>query len=259
MQSAALTAAAIPIAYAAWDVEPPDLATVLGFFTTENVAGNVTVPHKQAASRLCGRLTAVARVVGAVNTFWVEDGVLVGDNTDVGGFHNAVVRLRGAVPARTRIALLGGGGAAAAVLAAAAGWPRCEVRLWNRTHERAVALAARFPGVATPVRSALDALAGASLVVHATSIGMMNDEMPIDPFLIPSGADVIDLVYRPGETAWVRAARAEGHRACDGLPMLVEQGALAFERWFGQPPDRAAMWRAVGDAPAGASRPLGRR
>jgi shikimate dehydrogenase len=57
---------------------------------------------------------------------------------------------------------------------------------------------------------------------------------------------VLDLVYRPHETAWVRAARARGHRAADGLAMLIEQGALAFERWFGVEPDREAMWAAVG-------------
>jgi shikimate dehydrogenase len=56
---------------------------------------------------------------------------------------------------------------------------------------------------------------------------------------------VMDLVYRRGETAWVRQARARGLRAVDGLPMLIEQGALAFERWFGEAPDRAAMWAAV--------------
>jgi shikimate dehydrogenase len=82
---------------------------------------------------------------------------------------------------------------------------------------------------------------------------MTGDDVPIDPHLIPVGADVMDLVYRPNETTWVRAVRAEGHRACDGLPMLVEQGALAFERWFGREPDRAVMWAAVdGHRPRGA-------
>jgi shikimate dehydrogenase len=67
----------------------------------------------------------------------------------------------------------------------------------------------------------------------------------VDVARLPQGADVIDLVYGPNETAWVRAARAAGHRAMDGLAMLIEQGALAFERWFGMAPDRDAMWRAA--------------
>jgi shikimate dehydrogenase len=83
------------------------------------------------------------------------------------------------------------------------------------------------------------------LVVNATTIGLTGHDHPIDPTLLPPGADVIDLVYRPGETAWARAARARGHRATDGLSMLVEQGALAFERWFGITPDHNAMWRAA--------------
>jgi shikimate dehydrogenase len=86
------------------------------------------------------------------------------------------------------------------------------------------------------------------LVVNATPIGLAgagDAEMPVDVNRLPRGADVLDLVYRPGETAWVRAARARGHRAADGLAMLVEQGALAFERWFGMAPDRPAMWAAV--------------
>jgi len=69
--------------------------------------------------------------------------------------------------------------------------------------------------------------------------------MPVDPALLPRDADVIDLVYRAGETAFVRAARARAHRAADGLAMLVEQGALAFERWFGLTPDRQAMWESL--------------
>jgi shikimate dehydrogenase len=107
-------------------------------------------------------------------------------------------------------------------------------------------LCARFPGLAIPVGRAIDAVAGAALVVHATTVGVGDDAIPIDPALLPPGADVMDLVYRRGETIWVRNARARGHRAVDGLPMLIEQGALAFERWFGVVPNRPAMWAAVG-------------
>jgi shikimate dehydrogenase len=86
---------------------------------------------------------------------------------------------------------------------------------------------------------------GAALIVNATRVGVADDAIPIDPALLPPNADVMDLVYRRGETAWIRQVRARGIRAVDGLPMLIEQGALAFERWFGQTPDRDAMWAAV--------------
>jgi len=241
MQQAALRAAGVPLRYDAMDVLPADLASTLAMLAAEGAAGNVTVPHKERVAEACARVTAVARRAGAVNTFWVEDGLLVGDNTDVGGFHNAVVQLRGAAPDHALIGVIGAGGAAAAVLTAVAAWAGCEARIWNRNEPRAAGLVARFPGVAALARSPADAVARAALVVHATTIGMGTDDMPLDPAALPPGADVLDLVYRPGETTWVRAARAHGHRACDGLPMLVEQGALAFERWLGQPPDRAIM------------------
>jgi shikimate dehydrogenase len=245
IQNAALHAAGIPLAYEACDVTSPDLAAMLGVLARQGAAGNVTAPHKAAVAGACTHLTPVARQVGAVNTFWTEDGTLTGDNTDVEGFHNAVVDLRGAAPSHATIALLGAGGAAAAVLAAVAAWDGCTARVWNRTPEHSRALCARFPGVAVPVETAASAAAGAALVVHATTVGMTGDAIPIDPALLPATADVMDLVYRRGETAWVRDARARGLRAVDGLPMLIEQGALAFERWFGEAPDRAAMWSAL--------------
>jgi shikimate dehydrogenase len=76
-------------------------------------------------------------------------------------------------------------------------------------------------------------------------VGLRDDDLPIDPDCLRRDAGVLDLVYRPGATALVRAARAGGRSAADGLTMLVEQGALAFERWFGVPPDREVMWAAV--------------
>ena len=89
------------------------------------------------------------------------------------------------------------------------------------------------------------ALDGATLVVNATPVGLHDDEFPVAIEHIPKGAAVFDLAYRTGETAWVRAARNAGHRAADGEGMLVEQGALSFELWFGIEPDRNAMWSAL--------------
>jgi shikimate dehydrogenase len=245
MQTAALRSAGIALTYVAQDVLPEDLGATLDRLRAEGAAGNITVPHKARAVEYCGRVTPLAEQVGAVNTFWVERDTLVGDNTDVGGFRNAVVQLRGALPSHTAIAVIGAGGAAAAVLAAIADWPACEARVWNRTPARAAALVSRFSRCAVVAPSLAAAVADATLVVHATTIGLTDDAVPLDTLALPPGADVMDLVYRPGETAWIRAARANGHRACDGLPMLIEQGALAFERWFARPADRSAMSAAV--------------
>jgi len=244
-QNAALVAAGIPLRYEAVDVEPTAFEDVVATLKGQNTAGNVTIPFKERMHDACGVLSPLAQRVGAVNVFWIdEDGRLVGDNSDVGGFDAAVATLLGACPRDITVGLLGAGGAAAAVLAAVETWPGCTAHVYNRTPERARLLCERFGAVAQPVDD-VGVIAGAQLVVNATSIGIRDDAYPLSPSLIAPGAAVIDLVYRPGETAWIRALRARGHRACDGLPMLIEQGALAFERWFGVAPDREVMWRSV--------------
>jgi shikimate dehydrogenase len=180
-----------------------------------------------------------------VNTFWHEEGRLVGDNTDVGGLEASVRALLGDDMRSARVALVGAGGSAAAVLAAVERWGSARVSIYNRHMDRAERLAARFPAVAVVAPSLGDALRGATLVVNATPVGMRDQALPVAIELLPSGAAVFDLVYRSGGTAWATAAREAGHRTADGMAMLVEQGALAFARWFAQEPDRAAMWRAM--------------
>ena len=245
MQGAALASAKIPLRYEALDVDPAKFYTTVAQLRTENAAGNVTVPHKERMHLACDVVSPLATKVGAVNTFWFDDvGLLVGDNTDVGGFDATVGELLGATPSNITIGVLGAGGAAAAVLAAVESWDRCIAHVYNRTPERARILCERFGSVANPVDD-VGAVAGAQLVVNATSVGLRDDAFPIDPALVAPGAVVVDLVYRPGETAWVKATRARGHKSRDGIAMLVEQGALAFEKWFGVRADRAAMWEAV--------------
>ena len=82
-------------------------------------------------------------------------------------------------------------------------------------------------------------------MINASAAGLEYDATPVPIEALPYDAALADLVYRRGDTAWVRAARACGHRATDGLPMLIEQGALAFERWLGIAAPRDAMWDAV--------------
>ncbi|HJR41985.1 MAG TPA: shikimate dehydrogenase [Gemmatimonadaceae bacterium] len=249
MQNAAMRSVGIEIDYEALDVLPDELGGVLDGLAGARGAGNVTIPHKRSAAARCARLTPVAERVAAVNTFWVEgDGALVGDNTDVEAFDLLARQTLGTPPAGLRIALLGAGGGARAVLAAAERWRECTVAIYNRTEPRAAELAGHF-SIVTDVHDAMaPALHGAALVVNATPVGMEDARHPAPLEALDPGAVVIDLVYRAGQTAWVREARARGHRAADGLGMLVEQGALAFERWFGIPAPRAVMRQVVGRA-----------
>lgn len=240
-QNAALKAAGIPLVYEALEVREPRLRPVLRDLKKVSAAGNVTIPHKVAVHDRCDDLTDLALRAGAVNTFWFESGRLHGDNTDVGGFDAAARALLGGEPTEARLVLFGAGGAAAAVLAAVEAWPGARVAIVARNAERADALRRRFPDVARIEKSAKQALKDATLIINATPVGQQNDEQPIDVSLIPRSTAVMDLVYRRGGTPWVKAAREKGNRAADGLTMLLEQGALSFQRWFGMDPDREAM------------------
>ena len=244
LQNAALRCAALPLAYEPLDVEPSELDATLSALIEGGAAGNVTIPHKARVAAQCTRLTPLAARVGAVNTFWVADGALTGDNTDVGGFRQALRSLAPDLDRSRSVALLGAGGAAAAVLAALEDEGFSEVRVHARSLERAQSLRHRF-GCAIVVPDGGDAVRGAALVVNATPIGLDGHAQPIDVRVLASDAAVLDLVFGPRETPFVHAARARGLRASDGLEMLLAQGALAFERWFGIPPDRDAMRRAV--------------
>jgi shikimate dehydrogenase len=245
MQSAALRAAGIELRYEAIDVAPAHVQQTLAALREEGAAGNITIPYKEEVALACESLSPLAKRTGAVNTFWIDDGILCGDNTDAAGFEQAALVLVGRIPTRAKLAVLGAGGGAAGVLAAMERWDGCSVRLYNRTTARAHALATRFPSRVSVAASAREAVSEAVLVVNASAVGLRDDALPVPIDALSPNAAVLDLVYRAGETPFVRAARAAGHRAADGTRMLVEQGALAFERWFGIAPDRAVMWEAV--------------
>ena len=241
-QNAALRAAGMSLLYEAVDVMPRDLRALLKKLKDLGVAGNVTIPHKVAVHASCDELTDTAERVGAVNTFWFESGRLHGDNTDVGGFDAAARALLGGETKGARIVVFGSGGAAAAVIAAAEQWSDAQVSIVGRNFDHASKLAKRFRDVARAQKSIEEALVNATLVVNATPVGQREAEQPLDVALIPKTAAVMDLVYRRGGgTPWVKAARKRGNPAADGLPMLLEQGALSFQRWFGIEPDREVM------------------
>ncbi len=246
-QTAALQAAGIAATYEAMDVAPEQLESRLRELVRDGAAGNVTIPHKERVAQLCDVLTPLASRLGAVNTWWSVDGELHGDNTDVGGFDDAVVALLGEIPANARVAVLGAGGSARAVVAAVSAWPGSRVAIWSRTFARSESIVPLGPvGHTAPEEFMADALRGTDLVVNTTPIGMRDEQVPFNPAVLRAGAACLDLVYRKtGPTPFVQLARAQGRRADDGLGMLIGQGARAFERWFGLTADRDAMWAAV--------------
>lgn len=246
-QNAAIQAAGLHATYEAMAVGAADVASCLRSLVADGSAGNVTIPHKEQVASLCDVLTPLASRLGAVNTWWSENGLLHGDNTDVGGFDDAIIALLGEIPTHTRVAVLGAGGSARAVVAAINQWQRSSVAIWSRTMVRSESLVALGPrGRTTAEEFLANAIRDADIVVNTTPIGMRDEQIPVNPAVLRVGAACLDLAYRrTGPTPFVALARAQGRRAEDGLAMLIGQGARAFERWFDLVPDRSIMWAAV--------------
>jgi shikimate dehydrogenase len=215
------------------------------------VGANVTVPHKEAALALA-KPDALATAVGAVNTLWLEDGVLYATNTDVEGF---IASLDAAVPGwaedRRHVVVLGAGGAARAVVFGLLQRGVTEVRLANRNIDRANATRERFGNRVVACRWEVrnQLLSGASLLVNTTTLGMAGqEELTIDLAALGPDAIVADIVYAPLTTPLLAAARARGLRTVDGLGMLLNQAAGAFARFFGTRPQVTQALRTLVEA-----------
>ncbi len=260
LHQAALRALGQQGEYRLYEVPPADeaaLRRLLHALRQGSLQGlNVTLPHKERVAALTDALTPTAQAIGAVNTLYAREGQVWGDNTDAPGFWADLQAQLPQVAAHPGVALvLGAGGAARAVGYALLthGW---RVRVAARRLSQAQALCEHLS--AATGRSACTALAWAppdawlceapALVVNATPLGMaphaQTSPWPASlPW--PPNAALYDLVYNPHPTALVRQVRAAGLPATDGLGMLIEQAALAFERWTGLRPPREALWQAA--------------
>ena len=235
-------------AYLPLAVRPEDFEAVIRALPRMGFRGaNVTVPHKEAALALADHVDPLARRIGAVNTLVVrDDGSLEGRNTDAFGF---IENLRQGCPgfsaARGPAVVLGAGGAARAVVAALQDDGCPEIRLLNRSRERAEALKADLetvvmPGgniTVLPWDSRAAALNDAALLVNTTSLGMTGQPpLEISLAALPTDALVTDIVYAPLLTDLLRAAQSRGNPIVDGLGMLLHQARPGFEAWFGVSP-----------------------
>lgn len=206
------------------------------------VGVNVTIPHKEHVMTLADLVSDRAALIGSVNTLiFREDGKIHGDNTDGYGF---LQNLHQSLPewdaSAGPAAVIGAGGAARAVLSSLLDAGAPEIRLTNRTRNRADALQREF-GQKIVVYDWVQAgnmLDGAETIVNASSLGMVGKpEMRIPLDGIRPSAVVTDLVYTPLETPLLAHARRIGCRTVDGLGMLLHQAAPGFERWFGMKPE----------------------
>lgn len=226
----------LPVAPGALGVAIPGLAA-LGFRGC-----NITLPHKVEALKLMDEVDANARRMGAMNTVVVQpDGSLKGFNNDGFGYIQSLLDAKPDWRADTGpITVLGAGGAARAVVLSLADRGAKEIRLLNRTPDKAEALAREFgaPVTALPWEDRHAALADVALLVNTTSQGMHGyPALALDLAALPLHAVVSDVIYVPLETPLLAAARARGNPTVNGLGMLLNQARPAFQAWFGVMPE----------------------
>ena len=232
-------------AYVPLAVQPDHLPEALAALPKLGFQGvNVTVPHKEAAAAACKEVGLFARRVGAVNTITVSsEGYLIGANSDGFGFLESLRETVGSCALAPAV-VLGAGGASRAIVAALIEAGVGEIRLVNRTLDRAEALGERLGKAVRPIawdrlREALD---GAALLVNTTSLGMAGQpRFYLDLTPLPKSAVVADIVYVPLRTDLLAAAERRGNPVADGLGMLIHQARLGFEAWFGVRPDLEAV------------------
>ncbi|MFP3897875.1 MAG: shikimate dehydrogenase [Dehalococcoidia bacterium] len=221
------------------------------------IGANVTVPYKETILPLLDGVDYLAGAVGAVNTVVKQGDRLLGLNSDVHGFTEALAREGQFDPQGKRAVMIGAGGVARAAGFALIGSRVSSLAIVNRTQERARALADtlerhiadsghRVAGPQAEVTtlpwqslSSVEALETCDLIVHCTTMGMKHGpeegESPLSLEVIPRSVLVYDLVYNPWPTPLLRLAREAGADILGGLPMLVYQGAMSFEMWTGKP------------------------
>ncbi len=232
----------IEAVYRVLEVPPEALGGALEVLRRRRCRGfNVTIPHKTRIVAHLDLLEPPADTIGAVNTVVVEDGRLVGHNTDVHGFREALLRFTG--PRRWGRAVLVGAGGAARAAAYALRDLVDELVIVSRTGRTAEKLARdaeawgvpRATGHAASPQTYRKVLRGAGLLVNASPVGMepRSDETPIPAELLQPGTVVFDMVYRPLKTRLLREAEKAGCTVIDGLWMLAGQAAENMRLWYG--------------------------
>lgn len=242
--------------YVALDVEPGRAPQALEAMRTLGIRGlSVTMPHKTDMAALVDAASPTAARLASVNTLTLEaDGTIRGDSTDGDGLVSSL-RTRGIDVDGLRVVMLGAGGAARSVVDALVRQGARRVSVVNRTLAAAEVAAELDPErcealAADDVDAVAGIVAGADMVINATSVGMNRpaedpSALPLDVAFLTSRSVVVDLVYHPIETALLRRASQRGCATVDGLGMLIHQAALQQEIWTGHFPDVAAMTAAA--------------
>lgn len=260
-QQAAFDFLNLNIRYETWEIHPSNLSKGIADLRDSHVLGfNVTVPHKESIMSELDQITQEALEIGAVNTVVNSGEKLVGHNTDGSGFIRALKEEGKFEPKGKTALIIGAGGSAKAVAYHLIANQISRLIIANRTSERAEKLKSslNLPGdglihitplttnTLTPI---LKSNNPPDLIVNCTSLGMIRGpdptKTPLNTDLIPVSSLVFDLVYNPLMTPLIQAATQSGARILTGLPMLIYQGALAFQLWSGHEPPIETMFHAA--------------
>ena len=259
MHNPALQACGIDAQYIRVQVPVGHVREAFELFAANDFIGiNCTIPHKFEALESMHVVDDLAQKLGAVNTVRIENGGFTGFNSDGPGFLRSVKESFGYDVSDLGVVIIGAGGGAGRAVAVQCALEKCvRIILVNRTPEKAHALrdelAALSPSSLVEVVPWTDAALATAfndvdLIVNATPIGMKADDEPLfDPLLIDDHFLVYDMVYKPPgqSTKLIAAARAAKAATCDGLALLLHQGAISFEHWFDQPAPLEVMRRAL--------------
>jgi len=256
MHQAAFEALGLNAVYLAFDVDEASLPAALAGLQALGAGGvNLTIPLKRRAFEILPRLDLSARLLGAVNTVAFGPDGMTGYNTDGIGFLRDLQATADMTPDGRHVCIVGCGGAGRAISLTCATQGAATVTLANRTPDRSRLIAAEVRQQAPAVQ--VEVLAGApaawsgairaaDLVVHCTPVGLhAGDESVLSAAAFRPGQVVYDLIYTVPVTPVMQVARAAGARVCNGLGMLVQQGAASFAIWTHQEPDIARMRAAI--------------
>jgi shikimate dehydrogenase len=255
MHNAAIERLGLDYRYVAFDVAPVDLATALAGFTAIGVVGcSVTIPHKQAIMPLLTQISPLAQAIGAVNTIWKTPTGWHGTNTDIAGFLAPLVAMQRDWRDTTAI-VLGNGGAARAVVAGCHQLGCQDIHVFGQDATKVAAFGASWRHIQLQRHDGATAFVQIQahlwgelatfidrdnlLVINCTPVGMHPHvaNSPIEKALmakISAKTICYDLIYTPRPTKFLQLATANGAMAIDGLEMLIQQGAVAFELWLHQ-------------------------
>ena len=269
MQNAGIAALGLNWRYVAFDVHPDNLReAIAGAKAMRFIGLNLTVPHKLLALQMVDVIDEAAKPWGAINTIRFEgrDGSTwrplaqlppdveteirsVGFNTDADAIIRSLKEDLQLSAVGKKILIVGAGGAGRAAALRIAQESPAELWLYNRTESKAAEVAKQISKTNPSVKVCVGIPSGrVDLLLNATSVGLKPDDpLPIhdNGFDLKNIAAVYDMIYRPAETPLLKAARAAGCRAANGLGMLLYQGASALEIWSGKPAPIEVMRQAL--------------